>query len=98
MDGLSRSPGSPTLDDETERAAASPPPLWGRDRVGGIAEPRGPGIPPPLAPPHKGEGDPGACLSRIDKLTVSSSLVFRLQRFVRCHPRTCCRDPVQRKR
>ncbi len=41
---------------------ASPPPLWGRDRVGGIAEHRGWGFPPPLAPPHKGEGNPvGAC-------------------------------------
>jgi hypothetical protein len=34
--GVSRSPAAPTLDDETERAAASPPPLWGRDRVGEI--------------------------------------------------------------
>jgi acyl-CoA dehydrogenase len=40
------------------RATASPPPLWGRDRVGGIAEPQRSGFPPPLAPPHKGEGNP----------------------------------------
>src|SRR5215468_2821002 len=39
-------------------AAASPPPLWGRDRVGGIAEHLREGVPPPLAPPHKGEGNP----------------------------------------
>jgi 16S rRNA (guanine527-N7)-methyltransferase len=42
------------------RATASPPPVWGRDRVGGIAEHRRPGVPPPLTPPHKGEGDPVA--------------------------------------
>jgi hypothetical protein len=39
-------------------AATSLPPLWGRDRVGGIVEHRGPGFLPPLAPPHKGEGNP----------------------------------------
>jgi fatty-acyl-CoA synthase len=45
------------------RAGASPPPLWGRDREGGIAEHRRWGFPPPLAPPHKGEGNPRtACL------------------------------------
>jgi len=33
----------------------SPPPLWGRDREGGTHD--GPAIPPPLAPPRKGEGD-----------------------------------------
>src|SRR5688572_1581741 len=61
--GVSRSPATPTLDDETERAAASPPPLWGRDRVGGIAEHLRWGFPPPLTPPHKGEGNPRtACL------------------------------------
>ncbi len=36
---------------------ASPPPLWGRDRVGGNPEPRMSGFPPPLTPPHKGEGN-----------------------------------------
>ena len=41
-----------------ESATASPPPLWGRDRVGGIAEPARSGVPPPLTPPHKGEGNP----------------------------------------
>jgi hypothetical protein len=39
-------------------ASASPPPLCGRDRVGGIPEHRGLGFPPPLTPPHKGEGNP----------------------------------------
>ena len=39
-------------------ATGSPPPLWGRDRVGGTPEPRMAGFPPPLAPPHKGEGNP----------------------------------------
>src|SRR5262249_50170473 len=38
-------------------AAASPPPLWGRDRVGGSPRPQTWGIPPPLTPPHKGEGN-----------------------------------------
>jgi alkylation response protein AidB-like acyl-CoA dehydrogenase len=39
-------------------AAGSPPPSWGRDRVGGIAGHQGLGFPPPLTPPHKGEGNP----------------------------------------
>ena len=39
-------------------ATTSPPPLWGRDRVGGIPEPQRSGFPPPLTPPHKGEGNP----------------------------------------
>jgi len=47
-----------------ERAAASPPPLWGRDRVGGIAEHQRSGVPPPLTPPHKGEGNPVAAAAR----------------------------------
>ena len=36
----------------------SPPPLWGRVREGGTAEPSAVGFPPPLTPPHKGEGKP----------------------------------------
>jgi 16S rRNA (guanine527-N7)-methyltransferase len=40
------------------RAPTSPPPVWGRDRVGGIAEHPTSGVPPPLTPPHKGEGNP----------------------------------------
>jgi len=43
-------------------APASPPPSWGRDRVGGIAEHLRSWLPPPLTPPHKGEGDPRALL------------------------------------
>ena len=39
-------------------AGSSPPPLWGRDREGGTHD--GSGIPPPLTPPHKGEGNPVA--------------------------------------
>jgi hypothetical protein len=35
-----------------------PPPLWGRDREGGMAEHVPSGFPPPLTPPHKGEGNP----------------------------------------
>ncbi len=45
--------------------APSPPPsrrrrahiAWGRDRVGGIAEHLRSGVPPPLTPAHKGEGN-----------------------------------------
>jgi acyl-CoA dehydrogenase len=36
-------------------ANSSPPPLWGRDREGGKHD--APGFPPPLTPPHKGEGN-----------------------------------------
>ena len=39
-------------------ATASPPPLWGRFREGGTPEHQLSGFPPPLAPPHKGEGNP----------------------------------------
>src|SRR3972149_4560073 len=42
--------------------SASPPPSWGRDREGGIAEHLPSGSPPPLTPPHKGEGNPVAVL------------------------------------
>jgi acyl-CoA dehydrogenase len=41
-------------------APSSPPPSWGRDREGGIAGQPSSGFPPPLAPPHKGEGNPSA--------------------------------------
>jgi alkylation response protein AidB-like acyl-CoA dehydrogenase len=37
-------------------ATTSPPPLWGR--VGGGPQPSMSGVPPPPAPPHKGEGSP----------------------------------------
>ena len=39
-------------------ATGSPPPLWGRDRVGGNPEADRSGVPPPLTPPHEGEGNP----------------------------------------
>ncbi len=42
----------------TARPAGSPPPLWGRDRVGGNPKWHRAGFPPPLTPPHKGEGNP----------------------------------------
>src|SRR5262245_55767184 len=51
----------------TEQATPSPPPLRGRDRVGGNLEHQMSGFPPPLAPPrvmsktclrHDGEGNP----------------------------------------
>src|SRR5262245_66005024 len=54
-------------------ATAPPPPLWGRDRVRGIAEHRGVGFPPPLAPPHKGEGNPRIpCFKRIPFIRASA--------------------------
>src|SRR5262245_6704801 len=56
--------GSPHRVCGEEGATASPPPLWGRGRVGGIAEHRRLGLPPPLTPPHKGEGNPSAKVVR----------------------------------
>ena len=37
-------------------AAPLPPPSWGRDGEGGHPQHQPPGLPPPLSPPHKGEG------------------------------------------
>jgi hypothetical protein len=37
------------------KVVAFPPPLWGRDREGGNHYRYG--FPPPLSPPHKGEGN-----------------------------------------
>ena len=37
--------------------------MWGRDREGGNHQPQLPGVPPPLTPPHKGEGNPVAPLT-----------------------------------
>jgi heme exporter protein A len=34
--------------------------------VGGIPEHSSSGVPPPLTPPHKGEGDPGTSTDRLD--------------------------------
>jgi len=45
---------------------ASPPPSWGRDRMGGMGERSLLGFPPPLAPPRKGEGDLGGALDTGD--------------------------------
>jgi acyl-CoA dehydrogenase len=39
-------------------ATAFPPPLWGRDREGGNPNGQRSAIPPPLTPPHEGEGNP----------------------------------------
>jgi 5-oxoprolinase (ATP-hydrolysing) len=41
-----------------------PPPSWGRAGEGGIAEHLTSGVPPPLTPPHKGEGNPTELPSR----------------------------------
>jgi hypothetical protein len=54
-------------------APASPPPWWGRDRVGGIAEHQRSGVPPPLTPPHKGEGNPLAAVES-DRLADGRSV------------------------
>jgi len=57
-------------------AAGSPPPLWGRDRVGGIPEHRSEGLPPPLTPPHKGEGNPvGASFEEAVFLEAASAKI-----------------------
>src|SRR5262245_23951220 len=42
------------------RAAESPPPLLGRDRVGGNPQARRQWFPPPRTAPRKGEGNPAA--------------------------------------
>jgi hypothetical protein len=43
-------------------ATALPPSLWGRDRVGGTPKHQKSGFPSPLAPPHKGQGNPAAAV------------------------------------
>src|SRR5262249_2950711 len=66
------------------RAAASPPPLWGRDRVGGNPKPQGPGFPAPLAPPrvmsktclrHDGEGTNAEFVAAAHPLLRRASVV-----------------------
>jgi uncharacterized protein (DUF934 family) len=41
-----------------------PPPSWGRAGEGGMAEPQTSTLPPPLTPPHKGEGNPRGTIWR----------------------------------
>ena len=43
------------------RCHSVPSPLWGRDGEGGIAEQLSSGFPPPLAPPHREDGDGAGC-------------------------------------
>jgi len=51
--------GCADLDDETERAAASPPPLWGEGQGGGKSQTSIIGIPPTPSPsPHFGGAPP----------------------------------------
>jgi len=52
-----------------------PPPAWGRDREGGMAEHLPSRFPPPLTPPHQGEGNPGGRLGNGDATT--SLTLFR---------------------
>ena len=56
---------------------AFPPPLWGSDREGGIAEHWPSGFPPPLSPPHKGEGKrpPIAWHERLDTVPDGPAIV-----------------------
>jgi peptide/nickel transport system permease protein len=63
------------------RATASPPPLWGRDRVGGNPKHQTSGFPPPPTPPHKGEGNPGVPVrrSRVAAL-FDSDLIYSFTR------------------
>src|SRR5262245_64441732 len=56
-------------------ATASPPPSWGRDRVGGHAKSRMSGFPPPLTAPHKGEGNPVAPVANFALQPLASGCV-----------------------
>jgi NADH-quinone oxidoreductase subunit M len=47
-------------------APGSPPPSWGRAREGGIAGPLPSGVPPPLTPPHMGEGKRAAATTPLE--------------------------------
>jgi alkylation response protein AidB-like acyl-CoA dehydrogenase len=68
--------GSPSSASGGAGAAGSPPPLWGRDRVGGNPQPPTSGVPPPLTPPHKGEGNPvGASFDEGVLLEVASAKI-----------------------
>jgi len=77
-----RTPPSP-------RALREPaPPLWGRAGVGGIAEHMPVGFPPPLTPPHKGEGDTVEFADRLvrdlpDLLRPGDAFVFNDTRVIR---------------
>jgi O-succinylbenzoic acid--CoA ligase len=51
--------GSPRAILSDEQATSSPPPLWGRDRVGGIAEDQKVGLPPTPNPSPQGGGESG---------------------------------------
>src|SRR5262245_11619781 len=63
--------------------------MWGRDRVGGIAEPPMSGFPPPLTPPHKGEGNPHGVCDTVDRSTAPvccrSRSTGRATRVIRRH-------------
>jgi S-adenosylmethionine:tRNA ribosyltransferase-isomerase len=69
-----------------QTAPESPPPSWGRVREGGNHD--GSGIPPPLTPPHQGEGDTVELEDRIvrdlpDLLRPGDALVFNDTRVIR---------------
>ena len=69
-----------------QTAREFPPPSWGRVREGGNHD--GSGFPPPLTPPHKGEGNPGEFEDRIvrdlpDLLRPGDALVFNDTRVIR---------------
>ena len=65
--GVSRSPPAPTLDDETERATASPPPLWGGTGWGDTRTKVG--VPPTPNPSPQGGGESAQRLPMTHLLT-----------------------------
>jgi acyl-CoA synthetase (AMP-forming)/AMP-acid ligase II len=82
------------IDNETPAfGLASPPPsrrrrvfdtTWGRDREGGIAEHLPSGFPPPLTPPHKGEGN--RPVSRLAVPTLRARIGLLLPSSIRKSP------------
>src|SRR5947207_2220312 len=56
-----------------------PPPLWGRVGEGGIAEQLMSGFPPPLTPPHKGEGNPRSGSPKAVRIAALRQAVARLE-------------------
>jgi rhodanese-related sulfurtransferase len=59
-------------------ATTSPPPLRGSDRVGGNLGSRREGFPPPLDPPHKGEGNASGASGEEARGLTPSELAQRL--------------------
>ena len=62
----------------------SPPPLWGRDREGGISERRPSGFPPPLTPPHVVSKMRLRARGGEDRKRVTLTVTISIQRWNRC--------------